>query len=104
LKQALSIAQRDYKEIYRATRGVIFLGTPHRGSKLSWLARFIATLAIPFGSNKALLNNLKYHSKDLEKKTDDFSKSCQRMYIACFYEKLPMYLLGISLGLVSMVI
>ena len=103
--KALIIAQREknFSEIHKATRGVIFLGTPHRGSDSSLLGLCIATAAAPFfGSNKTLLKTLRFHDNDLVDKQKEFSKSCPggSVYQCCIFETLQTRFCGFPIGLV----
>ena len=103
--KALIIAQREksFSEIHKATRGIIFLGTPHRGSDASLLGLCIATIAAPFfGSNKMLLKTLRFHDDDLVDKQKEFSQSCPggSVYQCCIFETLQTHLFGIPIGLV----
>lgn len=77
--------------IYSNTIGVIFMGTPHRGSaKASYgeVAASIARLAFR-QPNKPLLQTLKVDSHLLEKQRDDFTTVSNDLAIVCIREELP---------------
>jgi hypothetical protein len=70
--KALILAKtlEKFRHIHEATRGIIFLGTPHRGSAISWPAIGIAIMTMPFfGSDTALLRFLVLNSTDLVNKS-----------------------------------
>ena len=70
----------DYKDIYDATCGIIFLGTPHQGSDASYPALLIALLTTPFfGSNAMLLRILQKHSMELSTLRENFSHRINQM-------------------------
>jgi len=78
-------------EIYGSTIGVIFMGTPHRGSvKESYgeIAANIAKLSLR-QPNKQLLQTLKPDSHIIEKQRDDFTTVSSDMSIVCIREELP---------------
>jgi protein SERAC1 len=77
--------------IYGSTIGVIFMGTPHRGSaKASYgdVAASIARLAF-HQPNKPLLQTLKIDSHLLEKQRDNFTTVSNDLAIVCIREELP---------------
>lgn len=78
-------------EIYGSTIGVIFMGTPHRGSsKESYgdIAANVARLSLR-QPNKQLLQTLKPDSQILEKQRDGFTTVSNDMAIVCIREELP---------------
>ena len=84
-------------ELYPATMGVIFLGTPHRGSDKQTLGSKVATIAeCAFKTpNRQLLETLASNSHILEKQRDDFVTVSNNLDIVCFYEAKPMPLFGL---------
>ncbi|KAF8454692.1 hypothetical protein BDZ91DRAFT_786504 [Kalaharituber pfeilii] len=102
IKQALIIAGAKgspYKNISDRTTGVIFLGVPHLGSNklLTFLGWLQATFCKLFGSRIDLLN-LANRSPELDKLHHQFLSSYKDIDCICFYESIPEYILGISLG------
>jgi hypothetical protein len=68
--------EKDLREVYDATRLIIFMGTPHRGSNYaSWgvLARNVA-VAVGFDANDRVLRDLEIDSAILEVLRRDFAK------------------------------
>jgi protein SERAC1 len=84
-------------EIYAHTKGVIFLGTPHRGSSQEGLGKVLLKLAIFRQSNEQLLRALRDDSHILEEQRDNFITISKDMPVVCFYEEIPIP----GLGLVS---
>ena len=92
-KKALIIAHErpDYRPILECVRGVVFMGTPHRGSELATLAKSLGNIInAAFLSKQVrsdLLDNLKKSSSTLA----EVSKSCvyrlASIRIVSFYEQ-----------------
>lgn len=97
--QALEISrasrhQPKYASIYQSTKGIIFLGTPHRGSEMaSWglLASNLAKFALR-GRNKDLLRGLTPHNELLENLNKSFRQILEDggLHVHCFYEARAM--------------
>ncbi|KAK3948191.1 hypothetical protein QBC32DRAFT_352242 [Pseudoneurospora amorphoporcata] len=102
-KKALLISRasdlQHHREIFENTRGIIFMGTPHRGSPFAEMAQMpVSVLGFFKSSNKALLDVLGTSSELL----DDINTSFFRMVppakaqgdneirVQCFFEELPM--------------
>ena len=88
-----------YRNISDRAVGVVFLGVPHRGSnkllhRLGWV---VAALYKLFGSRTDLLNLAK-GSPELERLHDRFLSSHKTIDCMCFYECVPEYTLGVSIG------
>ena len=88
-----------YRNISDRAVGVVFLGVPHKGSnrllhRLGWA---LATLRKLFGSRTDLLN-LTGGSPELDKLHDRFLSSYKAIDCMCFYECMPEYTFGISIG------
>ncbi|CAK7237004.1 hypothetical protein SBRCBS47491_009829 [Sporothrix bragantina] len=64
VKQALVSAaiQSQHKHVVQHTKGVLFLGTPHRGSDGSYIGWLVAQALRPLGSSVFLLGLLEYDS------------------------------------------
>ncbi|OBT98500.1 hypothetical protein VE01_03650 [Pseudogymnoascus verrucosus] len=78
-------------EIYHNTKGVIFLGTPHRGSDKTDFANIIANVAkVSFRQpNKQLVGILSPDSDVLENQREQFTTITQNTPIVCIREELP---------------
>lgn len=91
VKDALLQSKNDrlYQEIQQATRGVIFLGTPHRGAKTAKIGRIASTL---IGSDlKRILAAIEEGSEVLERLDKSFAKMLDHdsIKVHCFQEELP---------------
>ncbi|KAI0813459.1 hypothetical protein GGR55DRAFT_677101 [Xylaria sp. FL0064] len=78
-------------QIYRSTVGVVFMGTPHRGSSLETYGEIVVKIAKLSGRrpNAQLLQTLRPDSHILEKLRNDFTTISNNMVVMCFYEELP---------------
>lgn len=91
LKQALVLAQLDshFKEIYNATYGIMFLGTPHSGSNVASFVKSVENviyIAFP-GSQMNLIEDLKKDSVALFNLSDEFRRIASELEIVSFYEQ-----------------
>ena len=75
--------------IYANTRGVIFLGTPHRGSGAATLGEVLAKIAFLHQPNTGLLQSLRADSRTLERQCDEFVTISQNLSIVCVREEMP---------------
>ncbi|KAI9462626.1 hypothetical protein F5148DRAFT_1286402 [Russula earlei] len=109
LKQALIYIrnQSEYSALRDVAIGVIFLGTPHRGSPHANLARILVNIArISFRANaKQLLATLEKDSANLMDLSHSFREISSKMRLGSFCEQLPMKLPGkflttLDLGLI----
>jgi hypothetical protein len=87
--------QSRYKQIHTATTGIIFLGTPHRGSgvaNLGQVAALIAGAAVPGWQvfNRGLLKSLEKDNDNLFQTSNRFANICAGMRIHSFYETRPL--------------
>ncbi|KAI9778144.1 MAG: hypothetical protein M1839_008353 [Geoglossum umbratile] len=78
-------------EIYASTKGVIFLGTPHRGSDKEGLGEVVSKVAkFSFRQpNEQLLQTLRPDSHILENQRDQFTTISKDLPIVCIREELP---------------
>ncbi|KAL1856821.1 hypothetical protein VTK73DRAFT_8221 [Phialemonium thermophilum] len=108
IKHAFCRANKDdeYRAIFKKTAGILFLGTPHQGSSVSWLGGWLARLTYFSGSDAILLNLLEHHSSQLSDLRDEFSKAValpvrdSRLTLYSFFETRKSYLYGIPLGMI----
>ena len=90
---------RDYGDIVSSTSGIVFLGTPFRGSLTSTWGTIITwcTSALGLGSHTMLLKTLENNSERLDLLLSDFVAIAKQFNIqlVCFYETKPTWL-GLS--------
>lgn len=100
--QALTLSSEPGDTFLDSVKGMVFLGTPFRGSYAVNYAKVLASTANAFGvqSSKSLLNTIIPESKTLQHLIHTFSTiaSERQFNISCFYEKLPTYVIKHSLG------
>jgi hypothetical protein len=89
---------KAHGSIYSCTAGVVFLGTPHRGSDKVGLAKLVSNVAkVAFRQpNNNLVHNLDEDSDALERQRDSFTSISKDMPLVCLFEELPT-----GIGLVS---
>ncbi|KAG4256549.1 hypothetical protein FPRO03_14013 [Fusarium proliferatum] len=88
--------------IFDCTKGIVFLGTPHRGSWMADWARIPASaLGIVKSTNKSLLKILETDDKYLQSVQDRFwsmvreqQKAGRDLEVTCFFEELPLSGIG----------
>jgi hypothetical protein len=89
----LSANSRGYKEksIAEKTAGIIFLGTPHRGSASSNWGRLIVQSGkiLKLDGEDRILNDLKIYSEPLKQVVREFTKWLfdNSVPTVCFYEQ-----------------
>jgi hypothetical protein len=78
-------------EIYTNTKGVVFLGTPQRGSDKASLANIIGKIGslVLLKPNKRLPESLQPTSATLENLRDGFTTISEDMRIVCVREEKP---------------
>ena len=82
---------KELGAIYASTKGVVFFGTPHRGSPQTGLAQIVAnvakiTLRRP---NEKLVRNLSEDSDVLERQRRSFASIAEQLSLVCLWEELP---------------
>ncbi|KAK3292166.1 uncharacterized protein B0H64DRAFT_364874 [Chaetomium fimeti] len=95
--------EQHLQNIFRSTRGIAFLGTPHHGAGLARWAELLArSIGVIKQTNTEIVAVLKHESEVLARIQDSFhtmvlsrsGEGLQPIDISCFYEELP--LLGIG--------
>lgn len=85
-----ALLNEDRKYIAAATAGVLFFGTPHRGSKDASWARIIADIGgkSGFGSHDGIIRDLEEESENQIDLLHHFSCWLRRMSVevVCFFE------------------
>lgn len=78
----------NHSEIFRDLRlsvtGIVFLGTPHRGSDAAGYGKWLARTA---GCDTTLLESLTSNSQVLHEIAHDFETSYDNTDLVCFYEE-----------------
>lgn len=94
IQQALVSAklhEEDYPCIIRSVAGVVFLGTPHRGSNSQSKASLIASIAsaVSLGEHSSLLKAVEKDSEMLVDLLHDFTRTVNTISIPlfCFFEQ-----------------
>ncbi|OAG43666.1 hypothetical protein AYO21_02252 [Fonsecaea monophora] len=90
------------KEMFKCTKGIIFMGTPHMGSRMADWARVPASaLGMVKSTNKSLLKILELDDQLLESVQVEFlamirdlRESNRRLEVTCFFEELPFPVVG----------
>jgi hypothetical protein len=107
IKEAMvdAATSKQYKEILKATCGIIFLGTPHHGSQLSTPAIWAARLLGFLGSNTMLLKSLQSHEANLTDLQERFVGVISDLppdnvmhHVFCFCETLDTRMKGLPVG------
>jgi triacylglycerol esterase/lipase EstA (alpha/beta hydrolase family) len=91
VKQALISARVDpkHQSINEHTIGIVFLGTPHRGSQTAAYASLLANIAtfVMNVQRPSLLQALKLNSDELLKLTSNFRHELDKYNVVSFYER-----------------
>ncbi|KAF7170941.1 hypothetical protein CNMCM6106_005492 [Aspergillus hiratsukae] len=90
------------RSIFNCTKGVIFMGTPHKGSWMAdWAKISAGALGLVKSTNKSLLDILRTDNQLLEAIQVDFwsmirelRESGRRLEVICFFEELPLPVIG----------
>lgn len=108
VKKALIIAHERsdrYDSITLNTYGIVFLGTPHRGSDTAFWAGMMGAMADVFtfgGIQTQLLKDLKPESSCLGDVCSQFVERAQSPHIFTIYERLKIQGLPALVGQLSM--
>lgn len=90
------------QNMFKCTKGIVFMGTPHRGSWMAdWAKISAGALGLVKSANKSLLKVLETDDQLLEAIQVDFllmvrelQKNGRRVEITCFFEELPLPVTG----------
>ena len=105
-KEALLLSRNNpenhLKSIFAATKGIVFMGTPHTGSWMADWSRIPATaLGIIKSTNQSLLQILQSNDQFLESihtgflsMIRDLQRQGRQLEVTCFYEELPLPVVG----------
>lgn len=83
---------KRYNMIRESTLGIVFFGTPHRGSDFATYGETLASVVrmVTLKPSSQLLKALRSNSDDLYKLSTYFQSELQRLQIVSFYERQPM--------------
>ncbi|KAH8589753.1 hypothetical protein B0O99DRAFT_475591, partial [Bisporella sp. PMI_857] len=104
LARSYMSAEKDLLNIVESTTAVVFLGTPHRGSKdlasVGEMARKVAS-AVLMDTNSAMLDALGLKNSELERCQDSFSRLwlSHKFQVKTFQEGFPVT--GVKIGLLN---
>lgn len=105
-KKAILVSRNNpephLRRIFDRTKGIIFMGTPHKGSWMAdWAQVPASALGLVKSTNKSLLETLETDDQFLESIHIDFwsmirelRESGRRLEVTCFFEELPMPYVG----------
>ena len=87
------------RDLFECTRGIVFMGTPHRGSWMAdWVGMPASALGLFKSVNKSLLEILETDSQLLEAIQVDFLAMIREqreggrpLEVTCFFEELPLW-------------
>jgi hypothetical protein len=109
VKEALAIdSQEDDSSVSSHTDGIIFFGTPHRGSAFAGLAQTVQRAMSAWGSDGELIGSLVPGSKANWRLHDGFTKMLEKRHtgldsmpiqIYNFYEERPTPIFNLGFGL-----
>ncbi|KAK2875029.1 hypothetical protein FQN49_001848 [Arthroderma sp. PD_2] len=105
-KEAILLSRNNpeahLRGIFECTKGIVFMGTPHKGS---WMADWARIPASAFGlvklTNKPLLESLETDGQFLESiqvrfwsMVREVREAGRRLEVTCFFEELPLPVVG----------
>ncbi|KAB8253535.1 Alpha/Beta hydrolase protein [Aspergillus pseudonomiae] len=90
------------RSIFDCTKGVVFMGTPHKGSWMADWAKISAdALGLVKSTNKSLIDILQAENQLLEAIQNDFlsmvrelRENHRSLEVMCFFEELPLPVVG----------
>ena len=88
--------EQRYNSISESTVGIVFLGTPHRGSEKAAYGKVLTSLATTVLNKPSprLVNALQVNSEALVRLTTDFRFQLPKYQVYSFYEMKPMRMLS----------
>jgi hypothetical protein len=90
------------RNVFNCTKGVIFMGTPHKGSWMAdWAKISASALGLVKSTNKSLLEILRADNQLLEaiqigfwSMIRELQGNSRRVEVTCFFEELPLPVVG----------
>ncbi|KAE8149842.1 hypothetical protein BDV25DRAFT_130058 [Aspergillus avenaceus] len=99
IKEALIQASvdKDFADISKHVKAVLFLGTPHRGSSFSSWGKLLASFLRPLSSNPSILEELTYDCLFLHELHEKFVKAATKVQqIINFFEQRKTQILKVG--------
>lgn len=92
--QAYILGQNDndYKNIIKSVTAILFLATPHRGSRSANQLDKLLRASNPLFSRKQYVAELARNSQTLESINEEFRNLAPKLQIFSFYETLETYI------------
>ena len=95
--------ERHLRSIFDCLKGIIFMGTPHRGSWMAdWAKIPVSALGLMKSTNKSLLATLETDNQQLESvqvrfwsMVRELREDGRRLEVTCFFEERPLPIVGI---------
>ena len=106
-KEAILLSRNNpeshLRDIFNCIKGIIFMGTPHKGSWMAEWAKIPASaLGLIKSTNKSLLKTLETDGQFLESiqvrfwsMIRELREAGRRLEITCFFEELPLPMVGL---------
>ncbi|KAI0171027.1 hypothetical protein BJ166DRAFT_517548 [Pestalotiopsis sp. NC0098] len=84
--------EQKFRDLLRSTVGLLFLGTPFRGTKMKWRAKLVSDMLHTAGSHDGIIQQLGYDNPELRDKLHNFCRLREQLKIpaACFFELCTM--------------
>ncbi|KAL2204237.1 hypothetical protein CC79DRAFT_1389020 [Sarocladium strictum] len=94
---------KHLQDLFQSLRGIVFMGTPHKGSWMASWAKFpAAALKVFKSTNASILDILETKNQLLQDIQDDFwamireqREGGRRLDVSCFFEELPIAGVGL---------
>ncbi|RYP16755.1 hypothetical protein DL765_004932 [Monosporascus sp. GIB2] len=105
-KEAILLSRNNpethLRDVFNCTKGIVFMGTPHKGSWMADWAKIPASaLGLVMSTNKLLLEILETDSQLLESiqvrfwsMTRELREAGRPFEVTCFFEELPLPVVG----------
>ena len=91
VKKAYTLGKHDrwFSSLISSVIGIVFLATPHRGSRYARILNYILSAAPVAAPPKAYIAALERQSPVIQDINEEFSHQCEGLDLVSFYETLP---------------
>ncbi|KAF8523952.1 hypothetical protein BU17DRAFT_85441 [Hysterangium stoloniferum] len=101
-KALLNASREEDNNIRKLVQGFIFLGTPHKGARVTWIGKLISVFGFWNGSSTTLLEDLESGSPTNWKMHQEFTtfltrEGCGLTHTLCVFEAVQESFYGISI-------